>query len=160
MRSPNGRYNGSNQLIGEVETPKSDYPALYATMKARGWIGQFNHPASSGQFLVNGTALGYDANGRDVMVLAEVLNTSAFSTNTTQTETGAAPTPVPSTSCSSAATTWHPRATRTTTARTGAVVHQPHRRAVAERYDAHDDRVPRCVEGAPRVRGRRQDRRS
>jgi hypothetical protein len=80
--------NGSGQLIGEVETPKSDYPALYATMKARGWIGQFNHPASSGQFLVNGTALGYDANGRDVMVLAEVLNSSAFSTNTTQTETG------------------------------------------------------------------------
>ena len=79
--------NGSGQLLGGVETPKSDYPALYATMKQRGWIGQFNHPASSGQFLVNGVALGYDANGADVMVLAEILNSSAFSTNTNQTET-------------------------------------------------------------------------
>jgi hypothetical protein len=78
--------NSSGQLIGEVNTPKSNYPALYATMKQRGWIGQFNHPASSGQFLVNGTALGYDANGAEVMVLAEVLNSSAYSTNTTETE--------------------------------------------------------------------------
>lgn len=80
-------YNASGQLIGEVFTAKSDYPALYATMKQRGWIGQFNHPASSGQFLVNGIALGYDPNGAEVMVLAEILNSSAFSTNTTQTET-------------------------------------------------------------------------
>ena len=81
-------YNASSQLLGDVATPKSDYAALYATMKQRGWIGQFNHPASSGQFLVGGTALGYDANGRDVMVAAEIMNSSAFSTNTTQTETG------------------------------------------------------------------------
>ncbi len=80
-------YNASGQLIGEVFTAKSDYPALYATMKQRGWIGQFNHPASTGQFLVNGVDLGYDANGAEVMVLAEILNSSAFSTNTTQTET-------------------------------------------------------------------------
>jgi len=83
----NWEYNSSNQLLGTVYTPKSDYPALYSTMKSRGWIGQFNHPATSGQFLVNSTALGYDANGKDVMVLAEVLNSSAFSTNTTETET-------------------------------------------------------------------------
>ncbi|GAB3101817.1 Ig-like domain-containing protein [Lysobacter terrae] len=80
--------NASGQLLGGVETPKSNYPALYATMKARGWIGQFNHPATSGQFLVGTTPLGYDANGADVMMLAEVLNSSAFSTNTTETETG------------------------------------------------------------------------
>ncbi|MGY4517375.1 Ig-like domain-containing protein [Lysobacter sp. HA18] len=80
--------NSSGQLIGEVNTPKSDYPALYSTMKVHSWIGMFNHPASSGQFLVNGTALGYDANGAQVMVLAEVLNSSAFSTNMTETETG------------------------------------------------------------------------
>jgi hypothetical protein len=78
--------NASGQLIGEVNTPKSNYPALYATMKQRGWIGQFNHPASSGQFAVNGTPLGYDANGVEVMVLAEVLNSSAYSTNTTESE--------------------------------------------------------------------------
>jgi hypothetical protein len=80
-------YNASNQLIGDIATPKSDYAALYATMKQRGWIGQFNHPASSGQFMIGTTPLAYDANGRDVMVTAEVLNSSAFSTNTTETET-------------------------------------------------------------------------
>lgn len=80
-------FNGSGQLIGEVNTPKSDYPALYATMQQRGWIGQFNHAATSGQFLVNGTPLGYDANGAQVMVLTEILNSSAFSTNTSETET-------------------------------------------------------------------------
>ncbi len=80
-------YNSSNQLIGSIATPKSDYASLYATMKARGWIGQFNHPASSGQFQINGVSLAYDANGAEVMVLAEVLNSSAFSTNTTMTET-------------------------------------------------------------------------
>jgi hypothetical protein len=79
-------YNGSGQLIGEVLTPKSDYAALYATMAQRGWIGQFNHPSTS-QFIAHGTAMGYDANGDAVMVLAEVLNSSAFSTNTSETET-------------------------------------------------------------------------
>jgi hypothetical protein len=85
---PSWEYNSSNQLIGSVATVKSDYANLYATMKARGWIGMFNHPASSGQFIIGGTALAYDANGAQVMVAAEVRNTSAFSTNTTQTETG------------------------------------------------------------------------
>src|SRR4249919_3210673 len=80
-------YNASGQLIGSVATIKSDYVNLYSVMKARGWIGMFNHPATSGQFLVNGTALGYDANGAQVMVAAETLNSSAFSTNTTETET-------------------------------------------------------------------------
>lgn len=81
-------YNASNQLIGSVATVKSDYANLYSVMKARGWIGMFNHPASSGQFIIGGVPLAYDANGRDVMVAAEVLNSSAFSTNTTETETG------------------------------------------------------------------------
>ena len=81
-------YNASNQLIGDIATPKSDYAALYSTMKTRGWIGQFNHPATTGQFIIGTTPLAYDANGRDVMVAVEVLNSSAFSTNTTETETG------------------------------------------------------------------------
>ena len=83
----NWELNASGQLLGGVNTPKSDYPALYATMKQRGWVGQFNHPATTGQFLVNGTPLGYDANGADVMALVEILNSSAFSTNTSETET-------------------------------------------------------------------------
>ncbi len=80
-------YNGSNQLIGDVFTPKSDYPSIYATMLSKNLIGQFNHPSSSAQFLVNGTALGYSPDGDEVMVLAEIQNTSAFSNNTTETET-------------------------------------------------------------------------
>lgn len=81
-------YNSSGQLLADIYTAKSDYAGLYSTMKARGLIGQFNHPSSSGQFLVNGVPLGYTAEGDETMVLCEVLNTSAFSTNTTETETG------------------------------------------------------------------------
>ncbi len=80
-------FNSSNQLIGDVFTPKSDYPGIYATMRARNLVGQFNHPATSGQFLVDGVALGYSADGDEVMVLSEIQNTSAFSSNTTETET-------------------------------------------------------------------------
>ncbi|AND70020.1 hypothetical protein ATSB10_25660 [Dyella thiooxydans] len=80
-------YNSSNQLIGDIYTAKSDYASLYTLMHTNGWIGQFNHPASSGQFVVNGTNFGYTADGDAVMVLAEVLNSSAFSNNTTETET-------------------------------------------------------------------------
>lgn len=81
-------YNSSNQLIGDTYTAKGDYAALYTLMRQRGWVGQFNHPASSGQFLAGGVALGYTADGDQAMVLCEVLNTSAFSTNTSETETG------------------------------------------------------------------------
>ncbi|HEY0661965.1 MAG TPA: CehA/McbA family metallohydrolase, partial [Lysobacter sp.] len=81
----NWERNEAGQLIGSVETPRDDYPALYETMKERGWIGQFNHPDRD-QFLVDGEGMGFDENGADVMVLVEVLNTSAFSSNTSQTE--------------------------------------------------------------------------
>ncbi len=80
--------NASGQLIGDYNTPKGDYAGLYTLMKSKGWVGQFNHPALSGQFVVGGTALAYTADGDEAMVLCEVLNTSAFSSNTTETETG------------------------------------------------------------------------
>ena len=80
-------YNSSNQLIGDVFTAKSDYASLYTLMKTNGWVGQFNHPSTSGQFNAGGQDLGYTADGDQVMVLAEVLNSSAFSHNTTETET-------------------------------------------------------------------------
>lgn len=84
----NWETNSSGQLIGDVLTPKSDYVALYDTMKARGWVGQFNHPSTSdSQFKVGTTVFGYDVDGDEVMVAAEIMNTSAFSTNTTETET-------------------------------------------------------------------------
>ena len=80
--------NSSGQLIGDILTPKNDYVALYDTMKARGWVGQFNHPSTSdSQFKVGTTVFGYDADGDEVMVAAEVMNTSAFSTNTSESET-------------------------------------------------------------------------
>jgi hypothetical protein len=81
-------YNASNQLIGDTYTAKGDYSGLYTLMRQRGWIGQFNHPSSSGQFLVNAVPLGYTEDGDQAMVMCEVLNTSAFSNNTTETETG------------------------------------------------------------------------
>jgi hypothetical protein len=81
-------YNASSQLLADTFTDKTDYAALYSLMRQRGWVGQFNHPSSSGQFLVGGVPLGYTADGDQAMVLCEVLNTSAFSVNTTETETG------------------------------------------------------------------------
>ncbi len=80
--------NASGQLIGDTFTAKGDYAGLYTLMAQKGWVGQFNHPASSGQFLVNSVPLGYTPDGDTAMALCEVLNTSAFSTNTTETETG------------------------------------------------------------------------
>ncbi|MGZ3183629.1 MAG: CehA/McbA family metallohydrolase [Telluria sp.] len=80
-------YNSSNQLIADTYTAKSDYASLYTLMRQRGWVGQFNHPATSGQFIVNGVALGYTADGDQAIALCEVMNSSAFSTNTTETET-------------------------------------------------------------------------
>jgi len=73
--------NAQGELLADVLTPRSDYPALYTLMRARGWIGQFNHPTSSGQFLANGTPLGYTADGDEAMALCEVVNSTAFSTN-------------------------------------------------------------------------------
>lgn len=79
--------NARGELLADLETPKSDYAALYALMRERGWIGQFNHPAYAGQFLVDGQPLGYTQDGDAAMVLCEVMNTSAFSTNDQETET-------------------------------------------------------------------------
>jgi hypothetical protein len=79
--------NAQGELLADVETPKGDYAALYALMRARGWLGQFNHPAQTGQFLVDGQPLGYTPDGDAAMVLCEVMNTSAFSSNDQETET-------------------------------------------------------------------------
>lgn len=72
-------YDPSNQLYGHRFIAKNDYASLYTAMRAAGQVGQFNHPDTSGQFTVNGTDFGYTADGDDVMVLAEISNTSAFS---------------------------------------------------------------------------------
>jgi len=79
--------NGSNQLLADTFTPKNDYAALYALMRQRGWLGQFNHPAEGSQFKIDGTPFGYSADGDQAMVLCEVMNSAAFSANDTETET-------------------------------------------------------------------------
>ncbi len=79
-------YNSSNQLIGDVFVAKSDYATMYTTMKTNGWIGQFNHPASTGQFNIGGTDLAYTADGDQVMVLCEIMNSSAFSNVTDESQ--------------------------------------------------------------------------
>jgi hypothetical protein len=78
--------NVEGELVGDTRTPKSDYGALYTLMKNRGWVGQFNHPSWSGQFVVNGVPLGYTPDGDEVMALCEVVNSTAFSTNESETE--------------------------------------------------------------------------
>lgn len=77
--------NASGQLLADTETAKSDYANLYSLMRARGWLGQFNHPAP-GQFKVDGVPLAYTPDGDDVMVLCEVMNSSAFSRSTDESE--------------------------------------------------------------------------
>lgn len=72
-------YDPSNQLYGHRFVAKNDYATLYTVMRAAGQVGQFNHPDTTGQFVVNGVDFGYTADGDEVMVLAEISNTSAFS---------------------------------------------------------------------------------
>ncbi|GAB3418318.1 CehA/McbA family metallohydrolase [Massilia agilis] len=79
--------NAGGELVGDTFTARSDYGALYTLMKQRGWVGQFNHPSVSGQFVVNGVALGYTPDGDQAMALCEVLNSTAFSNNDSETET-------------------------------------------------------------------------
>ena len=79
--------NANGELLADVDTPRSDYAALYTLMRERGWVGQFNHPATKDQFIVNGVALGYSADGDEAMALCEVVNSTAFSVNDSETET-------------------------------------------------------------------------
>ena len=78
--------NAAGHLLADTLTPKNDYAALYTLMRRRGWVGQFNHPAQSGQFVVGGAPMGYSEDGDQAMALCEVVNTNAFSTNTSETE--------------------------------------------------------------------------
>jgi hypothetical protein len=83
-----GWETGKNgELVADTYTARGDYAGLYALMRARGWTGQFNHPAPGGQFLVGGVALGYTLDGDAAMALCEVVNTIAFSSNDSETET-------------------------------------------------------------------------
>lgn len=78
--------NAGGQLLADADTPKGDYGGLYALMRSRGWRGQFNHPQRD-QFAVDGKPLAWSADGDEVMLLCEVMNTNAFSTSTDESET-------------------------------------------------------------------------
>jgi hypothetical protein len=79
--------NAAGALVADTETPRGDYAGLYTLMKARGWIGQFNHPAPTGQFAVGGKPLAWTEDGDEAMALCEVLNSSAYSTSENEGET-------------------------------------------------------------------------
>jgi hypothetical protein len=79
--------NARGELMADTRTPKGDHAALYTLMRERGWVGQFNHPAHSGQFQVDGVPLAYTEDGGETMALCEVMNSTAFSTNVNETET-------------------------------------------------------------------------
>ena len=81
-------FNGANQLLAAVLTPRNDYAALYQQMLKVEAVGQFNHADSTGQFLIEGESLAWNPVADQVMVLAEILNTSAFSNNIDELETG------------------------------------------------------------------------
>ncbi|KQV81078.1 phosphotransferase [Massilia sp. Root351] len=78
--------NAGGDLLADTATAKGDYGALYTLMRERGWLGQFNHPKQN-QFRAGGKPLGYTEDGDAAMALCEVMNTNAFSVNTTETET-------------------------------------------------------------------------
>lgn len=80
-------YTGDKRLIGDTFVEKGDYAGLYAAMKQRGMLGQFNHPTTSGQFKIGSKDLAYNADGDQVMVLCEVVNSSAFSHVTDESDT-------------------------------------------------------------------------
>lgn len=79
--------NARGEPMADTVTPRGDYAALYTLMRERGWVGQFNHPAHSGQFQVDGVPLAYTEDGGEAMALCEVMNSTAFSTNVSETET-------------------------------------------------------------------------
>ncbi|MGF6272168.1 hypothetical protein ABIB38_000510 [Massilia sp. UYP11] len=79
--------NAKGELMADTRTSKGDYAALYTLMRERGWVGQFNHPAHAGQFQVDGVPLAYTEDGGEAMALCEVMNSTAFSTNVSETET-------------------------------------------------------------------------
>jgi hypothetical protein len=79
--------NAKGELLADLDTPRSDYAALYTLLRERGWVGQFNHPSLTGQFAVNGVPFGYTADGDAAMALCEVVNSTAFSVNDSESET-------------------------------------------------------------------------
>lgn len=79
--------NAKGELMADTATPRGDYAALYTLMRQRGWVGQFNHPAHSGQFQIGGEALAYTEDGGEAMALCEVMNSTAFSSRVDEGET-------------------------------------------------------------------------
>ncbi|QJD99733.1 CehA/McbA family metallohydrolase [Massilia forsythiae] len=74
-------------LLADTATARGDYAALYTLMRQRGWVGQFNHPATGGQFVIDGKPLAYTADGDAAMALCEVMNSAAFSNRDDESET-------------------------------------------------------------------------
>ncbi|WP_229210244.1 CehA/McbA family metallohydrolase [Duganella sp. CF517] len=77
--------NAAGDLLADTATPRNDYATLYALMRQRGWLGQFNHPRGD-QFAIDGKPLAWTPDGDAAMVLCEVLNSNAFSNRDDESE--------------------------------------------------------------------------
>ncbi|USX29216.1 CehA/McbA family metallohydrolase [Oxalobacteraceae bacterium OTU3CINTB1] len=77
--------NAAGALLADTATPRSDYASLYAQMRQRGWLGQFNHPRAD-QFAIGGKPLAWTPDGDAAMVLCEVMNSNAFSRRDDESE--------------------------------------------------------------------------
>ena len=77
--------NAAGVLLADTATPRNDYATLYALMRQRGWLGQFNHPRAD-QFAIDGKPLAWTPDGDAAMVLCEVMNSNAFSTRSDESE--------------------------------------------------------------------------
>lgn len=77
--------NAAGNLLADTATPRGDYATLYALMRQRGWVGQFNHPRAD-QFAIDGKPLAWTPDGDAAMLLCEVMNTNAFSNRDDESE--------------------------------------------------------------------------
>ncbi|HEX7987611.1 MAG TPA: CehA/McbA family metallohydrolase [Duganella sp.] len=77
--------NAAGALLADTATPRSDYATLYALMRQRGWVGQFNHPRAD-QFAIDGKPLAWTPDGDATMLLCEVMNSNAFSNRDDESE--------------------------------------------------------------------------
>ncbi|MBP1203229.1 hypothetical protein JOD97_001243 [Duganella sp. 1411] len=77
--------NAAGALLADTATPRNDYATLYALMRQRGWVGQFNHPRAD-QFAIGGKPLAWTPDGDAAMLLCEVMNSNAFSNRDDESE--------------------------------------------------------------------------
>ena len=112
-------YDPSNQLYGHRFVAKNDYATLYSVMRAAGQVGQFNHPDTSGQFIITASTSATPPMATRSWCWQRSPTPAPSPTSTTRASNRARATRAPSARSWSAASTSHRPPTRTTTAPTG-----------------------------------------